>query len=93
MILVIWLLFSLKTYCISFQISTVVPAKLDIAFISGTNMKDSLVDQRLHSLTGMIVPPPLRKKEKNLTFLVAQSQLIQPYSVDHIYDQDLISID
>ncbi|WOL02483.1 mannosyl-oligosaccharide glucosidase GCS1 isoform X2 [Canna indica] len=46
------------------QISTTLPAKFDIAFISGTNMKGARADERINGLTGAMLSTRLEEKQK-----------------------------
>ncbi|XP_042432224.1 mannosyl-oligosaccharide glucosidase GCS1-like isoform X2 [Zingiber officinale] len=69
------------------QISTVLPAKLDIAFVSGTNMKGSLVDQRLHSLTGEILSTRLDEKQKEF-----EDKYLRYFKLKDKVDSELMAV-
>ncbi|XP_065043148.1 mannosyl-oligosaccharide glucosidase GCS1-like isoform X1 [Musa acuminata AAA Group] len=45
------------------QISATVPAKIDIAFVSGTNVEGSSIDERINSLTGAMLSTRLEEKQ------------------------------
>ncbi|KAJ8476372.1 hypothetical protein OPV22_020099 [Ensete ventricosum] len=45
------------------QISATVPAKIDIAFVSGTNVEGSSIDERINSLTGVMLSTRLEEKQ------------------------------
>ncbi|CAL9118938.1 unnamed protein product [Musa textilis] len=45
------------------QISATVPAKIDIAFVSGTNVEGSSIDERINSLTGTMLSTRLEEKQ------------------------------
>ncbi|XP_042436845.1 E3 ubiquitin-protein ligase UPL1-like [Zingiber officinale] len=69
------------------QISTVLPAKLDIAFVSGTNMEGSLVDQRLHSLTGDILSTRLDEKQKEF-----EDKYLRYFKLKDKVDSELMAV-
>ncbi|CAA6668399.1 unnamed protein product [Spirodela intermedia] len=48
-----------------FQISAKLPFKFDVAFVSGTDLKDSKVEERIESLTGTTLSDRLNERQKD----------------------------